>query len=183
MARRRMIDPSIWSDPDFAKLSPQARLLFIACFSNADDDGRLIANPAILRSYAFVYDNVTDRKVVQLLFEVVQHLKSVHYYECGGVGYLHFAKWETYQHLRGDRRVASTLPQCGICADTMTDKVSTKPRTNDGVVKYRLDKNSVGKGESEREGEGSAPLAQRDFSLDAIRARYSFLQKNGGSHE
>ena len=49
MARKRMIDPNIWQSEDFNSLSLMGRLLFIGMFSNADDEGRGIANPVFLR--------------------------------------------------------------------------------------------------------------------------------------
>ena len=64
MARKRMIDPRIWEDEHFGKLSDKAKVLFVSCISNADDDGRLSANPANLRALAFRFDeNMTIEKV------------------------------------------------------------------------------------------------------------------------
>lgn len=40
MARKRMIDPSIWINEDFGTLSNLAKLVFIGLFSLADDEGR-----------------------------------------------------------------------------------------------------------------------------------------------
>ena len=46
MARRRMIAPEIWESSSFSKLSNFAKLIFIGLISNADDEGKGIADPA-----------------------------------------------------------------------------------------------------------------------------------------
>ena len=56
MARKRMVDPNIWQSEDFNSLPLLGRLLFIGMFSNADDEGRGVANPVFLRSMVFPYD-------------------------------------------------------------------------------------------------------------------------------
>ena len=38
--RRRMIDPSIWDDPEVGELAPQEFKLFIGCISLVEDDER-----------------------------------------------------------------------------------------------------------------------------------------------
>ena len=40
VARKRMIDPSMWINEDFGTLSTLAKLVFIGLFSSADDEGR-----------------------------------------------------------------------------------------------------------------------------------------------
>lgn len=57
MARRRMIVPEIWQSESFAQLSILAKLVFIGLFSNADDEGRGIANPVYIKSILFPYDD------------------------------------------------------------------------------------------------------------------------------
>ncbi len=56
MARRRMIDPEIWSDPDFQELPIAVRLLFIAHFSLADDEGRGETDPRRWKTKVFPLD-------------------------------------------------------------------------------------------------------------------------------
>ena len=57
LARQRFIHPDIWNDKKIAKLSFTERLFFIGCFSNADDEGRMIGDPAYLRAIIFKYDD------------------------------------------------------------------------------------------------------------------------------
>ena len=52
-----MIVPEIWQSESFAQLSILAKLVFIGLFSNADDEGRGIANPVYIKSILFPYDD------------------------------------------------------------------------------------------------------------------------------
>ena len=56
MARKRMIDPNFWSDEKLGECSIQERLLFMGLISNADDEGYGRANPKLLKSLIFPYD-------------------------------------------------------------------------------------------------------------------------------
>jgi hypothetical protein len=97
MARRRMIDPSIWDDPDVAKLDHTGRLFFIGCFSNADDEGRLLASPAYLRSVIFKYDDLTLDQMKEIRDNVTGTCENLILYQNGKTEYLAFTKWRDYQ--------------------------------------------------------------------------------------
>ena len=98
MPRRRMIDPSIWRDPDFAKLSVAERLLFVGIFSNADDEGRIIATPESLKADIFPYDHkFTAARVKKMRDNVIKVLKNVHLYEINHVEYIQLLVWNRYQ--------------------------------------------------------------------------------------
>jgi hypothetical protein len=97
MARQRFIHPDIWSDPTLGKLSPVERLLFIGCFSNADDEGRLLGNAAYLRSTIFPYDDVTIDDVARMRDNITATCRNVVYYVVDDIEYLTFLKWSEYQ--------------------------------------------------------------------------------------
>jgi hypothetical protein len=100
MARQRWIHPDFWTDPSVAKLSPVERLFFIGCFSNADDEGRLLGDPAYLRSIIFPYDDIPVAKVQAMRDRVVQTCTNLVLYRVDDVDYLAFLKWTTYQSPR-----------------------------------------------------------------------------------
>lgn len=58
MARKRMIDPNFWTDEKLGECTIQERLLFIGLISNADDEGYGRANPKLLKSLIFPYDDL-----------------------------------------------------------------------------------------------------------------------------
>ncbi len=67
MPRRRMIDPFFWNDRKVGKLSRDVRSLIFGCVGQADDDGRLQADPAFLKSAIFKYDDDLDTAAVKEL--------------------------------------------------------------------------------------------------------------------
>jgi len=100
MARQRFIYPDFWSDEDIAELTPTERLFFIGCFSNADDEGRLLGNPPFLRSTIFPYDDFTLEQIVEMRDHVLRKCRNLMLYEYRGREYLAFLKWRDYQHPR-----------------------------------------------------------------------------------
>ena len=111
MARRRMIDPTIWEDEHFGQLSDKAKLLFIACISNADDDGRLSGNPSNLRAIAFRFSDISIEDVENLTEELTEMLPNFKLYSINGCQYIQLHKWEAYQTQRQDRRRPSKYPK------------------------------------------------------------------------
>ena len=100
MARKRMIDPSIWTDVKIGNLTRDERLLFIGCFSNADDEGRLPGNPAFLRSVIFPYDDLSVEEVRRMRDRIASVCKNFIVYKVGEDEYIAFRKWREYQSVR-----------------------------------------------------------------------------------
>lgn len=63
MARKRMLDPSFWSDERIGECSIEERLLFMGLISNADDEGYGRANSKLLKSLIFPYDDFTTGQI------------------------------------------------------------------------------------------------------------------------
>lgn len=96
---RRMIDSGMWSNENFAALPPMARLLQIGIINHADDQGRIKAHPAYLRSQIFPYDDVTIEDVQQWLLLIVQNGTAL-IYEVDGKEYIQLVNWWEYQSLQ-----------------------------------------------------------------------------------
>lgn len=97
MARQRFIHPEIWDDPDLGRVSPLAFILYVGCFSNADDDGRLLGDPAYLKTQIFRYRKLDLEDVLQARGELVAVCRSFVVYEHQGVEYVCFLNWAEYQ--------------------------------------------------------------------------------------
>ena len=97
MARQRFIHPNLWDDKKIAKLNPVERLFFIGCFSNADDEGRMLGDPAYLRSIIFKYDDLTVEQVRAIRDKVLEVNKNLVLYQVDNEEYLAFLKWKDYQ--------------------------------------------------------------------------------------
>ena len=108
MARKRMVDPSIWQSEDFSKLSTLAKLVFIGLFSLADDEGRGRANPTYLKSSLFPYnEDMRSADIEKTLSEISSNM-SVVFYSCNGSNYYSLLSWYNFQRI--DKPTSSQLP-------------------------------------------------------------------------
>ena len=109
MARRRIIDPSIWNDEDVASLSDGAFRVFVACISVADDEGRVHGSARFLRSIAFsLRPRVSVTKVDTYLTEIARQVRSFHRYEVDGRQYIQLLNWNKWQTIQ--KPVPSQIP-------------------------------------------------------------------------
>jgi len=108
MARKRMIDPSFWTDEKLGLLTPMHRLLFMGLISNADDEGRLQGHPALVKSLIFPYDiDITHQQVEEWLFDL--HKEGlILIYEVGKQRYIWIPNFLKYQQI--NRPTPSKLP-------------------------------------------------------------------------
>ncbi len=109
MARKRMIDPSIWTDEGMAELCPVQQILYIGLFSIADDKGRLKASPTHLKlSLPTVLGEIPKADVAAHLDTIVRHMGQLRRYQVDGIEYLYFANYSKWQRI--DRPQPSLLP-------------------------------------------------------------------------
>lgn len=98
MARKRMIDPSFWIDEKLGMLDVISRLLFMGLISNADDDGRLVGHPSLIKSIIFPYDqDITVVDIITKLQELAK-LNMIILYKNNNQSYIqvtHFKKYQT----------------------------------------------------------------------------------------
>lgn len=121
MARKRMIDPSIWTDVKLGGLSRDERLLFIGCFSNADDEGRTPGNPAFLRSVIFPYDDLSIEEVRQMRDRVAAVCENFTLYSSGEDEYIAFRRWRKHQKPRYPQPSNYPPPPWGREGNTSSD--------------------------------------------------------------
>ena len=109
MARKRMIDPSIWTDDGMGTLTPREQLLFIGLFSNADDEGRLKGAPQAIRLILpTIYSDLGEAEVRSDLDAVLSAMRHLSRYEIDGREYLEFANYGRWQRI--DRPAPSAIP-------------------------------------------------------------------------
>lgn len=94
MARIRSIKPEFWGDELLCSMPAMTRLAYIALWNEADDEGRLRAHPAYLRSRLFPYEPDCDMSAI--LAPLVEHGRLV-VYEADGQTYGYLAKFNEHQ--------------------------------------------------------------------------------------
>jgi hypothetical protein len=128
MPRQRFIHPDFWIDPTIGKLAAVERLFFIGCFSNADDEGRLLGDPAYLRSVIFPYDDIKIADVEKMRDRVVSTCRNLVHYTVNGTSYLAFRHWSRYQAPRYPKPSKLPMPPDDFTADVHpdSDNIATK---------------------------------------------------------
>lgn len=108
MARIRTIKPSMWGDEKFARVSRDARLLYIGLVSMADDDGRFLASPSAVIGYIYPNDDdLTTARVKRWMGELTD-VGLIVAYECEGIRYGAHLNYRKHQRISHPQ--ASPLP-------------------------------------------------------------------------
>lgn len=139
MARKRMIDPSIWADNGFGRLSFEAQVMFIGLFSNADDEGRLPGDAKYLAATIFPYRVITTPKAQKILDEIEEKMKSVTFYSVESQSLIQFEKFLIYQKI--NRPTSSKYPKPQKDIKTHGTLTENSLRTHGGITPNRIEKN------------------------------------------
>ena len=156
MPRIRTIKPDFWEDDVIGLLSRDARLLFIATWNLADDEGRLRWSAPYLKASAFMYDDDIDNAVVERLMTELEGLELVRPYRAGKAQQPFATVTNFARHQKINRPSASKLPDPNgeNVTQYQSDKKLSEPLT-ESVVSHSL---TEGEGEGERERESRSSL-------------------------
>lgn len=83
MPRIRTIKPEFWEDEDVGTMTHGARLLFVASWNLADDEGLLRWTPEYLKSSVFMYDEHVTTAVVRAFMDEIEECMLVVPYSGG----------------------------------------------------------------------------------------------------
>lgn len=110
MARKRDISPELWENQQLARVQRDARLLFVGCISQADDEGRLVDSVPYLKSKVFAFDDGLKSATVKDWLEALIEQELICRYQAGSESYLHLPSWRRWQTI--NRAYPSRLPPC-----------------------------------------------------------------------
>lgn len=96
MARKRMIDPNFWLDEKLGQCTRDERLLFMGLISSADDEGYGRANPKLLRSSLFPYDDLRVSDIDKWLSRL-GGLRLIALYQVDGQTYYYLPNFLKHQ--------------------------------------------------------------------------------------
>lgn len=178
MARKRMIDPGIWTSEDFSNLSMLARLIWVGLISNADDEGRGRANIAYLKSQLFPYDDELSLKKIENALKEIEKSMSIKFYAVEGKKYYQLTKWEKFQNINrpspsqipkmsentGDSELKITENSATIQTQITEHSLNTHTQLTDGSVpkkEIEIEEEIEYKEESIKEESGTSPLSTR----------------------
>lgn len=110
MPRIRSIKPEFWADFPTARLSRDARLLYIALWNFADEHGRMAGDPRFIKGQVFPYDDDLSADAVEALVQEIADTGKATRYVADGAPYLHLPKLRVHQRLEPNK-VPSRLPE------------------------------------------------------------------------
>lgn len=160
MARIRTIKPEFWEDEKLAKLPVYARLLFIGTWNFADDNGALLANPVLMKSHIFPYEDIgisTISEWIDMLVENGMLIRTTY----NGKDYLVIRKFLIHQKInRKSIRINIPLPVVLQVIDeyNKTHGVLTDPSLQER--EQGIGKRNDGTGMEEEMKEESAPVGR-----------------------
>lgn len=88
MARIRTIKPEFWGDSKTARLSRDARLLFLGLLNESDDEGRQLGAPRRIAGVVFPHDADITPEIVGALLDELEAERMVERYDVDGTSYL-----------------------------------------------------------------------------------------------
>jgi len=140
-----MIDPDFWNDGRVKRLSPTERLLFIGMISHADDEGRLLADPAFLRSKVFPYDDFSLEDITSMRDHIIEINPNVEIYQNASEDYLYFRKWPRYQ--KPSHPQPSKLPKPPELQEPVQETIPEQNQPQTGIIpsQVRSGQSSLGK--------------------------------------
>lgn len=132
MARIRSIRPEFWSDAKVGKLSLAARLLFIALWNFADDEGYGRALPKELAGFAFPHDDDMDSVRIRVVLGELSGKALVTLYEVSGEPYYFINNWSRHQRPEKPTKSKHPKPDQGTITSVITgsgEESTTTPRS------------------------------------------------------
>lgn len=148
MPRKRMIDPSFWLDEKLGECTRDERLLFMGLISNADDEGYGRANPKLLRSSLFPYDDLRVSDLEKWLSRL-GGLRLIVLYEVNGQAYYHLPNFTKHQTINKPTASSFPKPEEGLREDYRSTTVGLRED-------YRL--KEIEENRKEREENTNTPL-------------------------
>ena len=99
MARIRTVKPELFSSSTLAQVDVQARLLFIAMFTFADDAGRLLDIPRQILGNCFPHDEGISSEDINEWLEQLVEIGAIRRYKAGGKNCIDFPEWISHQKI------------------------------------------------------------------------------------
>ena len=171
MARIRTIKPEALQHRKVGRLSDRAFRLWICLLTQADDEGRLVADVDQLRLEAFGYQDRTKPAHVAAALDEIRASGLIRLYRQNGTRYADFPSW--HDHQRPAHATPSKLPAFTLASEDSGGFVN--PREDSVLARARIDP----KGTILREGNVPSEPAREDSGGTASRI-LDFLNEKAG---
>jgi hypothetical protein len=157
MPRIRTLKPEVHQHRKVGPLSDRQFRVWVGLITQADDEGRFVADPEALRATFFAYHPKVRAREIQAALEHLAATGLIRLYEAAGVPYGFFPSWADHQRIHKHHFTASRLPAPG---GSGTAPVPVPPARGTSPVGSDLDRIGSGSGTDRRgresEGRGDA---------------------------
>jgi hypothetical protein len=109
VARIRTIKPDFWGSPKTAKVSRDARLLFLGLLNEADDEGRLLGSARSIGGSLFPNDDDFSDDAIRGCLEALEQVGFIRRYVVEGVPYVLVIGFKEHQKI--SHPTESRLPE------------------------------------------------------------------------
>ena len=106
----RMILKAISGSDSFARLSPEAAVLFVMLIPHFNNHGKMQANPQTIKGTVCPKVAYLTVSVIEEALHEISQATDVKYFKHQGIWYLHALKFEEHQNIRIGRRGQDVLP-------------------------------------------------------------------------
>jgi hypothetical protein len=110
LPRIRTVKPEAPQHRKVGRLSDRAFRLWVTMLTQADDEGRLVADPGQLRIQAWGYHDEVSEKDAAAALEEIATSGLVHHYTVADVPYVWFPSWADHQRIHKNHFTPSKLP-------------------------------------------------------------------------
>lgn len=177
MPRIRTIKPKFWDNLQVARLSRDARLLFIGMWNFTDDLGVILADPMWIKAKVLPYDQVTPNQVKNWLDEI-KGQKFTYQIQYGEETFLYIPGIRKHQVINRPNYQEVFIENAALEL-LIKDLMNHHVPITDTSVQERKGKEGKGK-EEERMGNQGSPKASPPPALEEV---IDYFEKNGFSKE
>ena len=135
MARFRSIDPEFWRQPQLAQLPFLTRLILLGLVSQADDQGRVTANPLQLQGILFTFGKRPSVRAITSALAQLATAEEIYLYVgtdrrdyCLLRGWKDASSWQ-YQVIQRPQAARCPEPKGGFPAGVQKDVPRRPPRS------------------------------------------------------
>lgn len=144
MPRIRSLKPELWLSPQVMNLSHGARLMFLGLITQADDEGRGLADTRRLKAAIFPGDDCGHTAVEGWLAEVVGERLAIQYQDSRGVALYQLTGWRNHQRVpkpspSNYESPTGTLPELSGSTTVGSERKGEERKGTEGNTRERAD--------------------------------------------
>lgn len=125
MSRIRTIKPEFWGHWKTARVSRDARLLFLGLINESDDEGKQLGSPKTIAGVVYPNDDDVNAKHVEKWLDELEVVGLIYRYEVDGVRYLLLPGFT--EHQKVSHPTPSRLPSPSCISPEVLPKSSGAP--------------------------------------------------------